>query len=242
MRNVLLCLHGWGGSKESFSELREALRGSDIEMLTPDLPGFGDEPEPSKPWTTDDYVEWVLDYLESRINNQESRIFLLGHSHGGRIAIKIAAEHRLSIAHLTLCAPAGIRHVRHFKRILGLTLAKCGKVLLSIPGMRALQPCGRKMLYKLVRVHDYEKASPVMRQTLINVTEEDLRPLLPLIHVPTDIFWGEEDHMTPVSDGYLMEKKIQGSRLHIFPGLRHRVHREKAGEIAEVIRYNALAL
>ena len=29
-----------------------------------------------------------------------------------------------------------------------------------------------------MRVHDYEKASPLMRQTLINVTQEDLRPLL----------------------------------------------------------------
>ena len=25
MKTILLCLHGWGGSKDSFSELREAL-------------------------------------------------------------------------------------------------------------------------------------------------------------------------------------------------------------------------
>ncbi len=236
---VLLCLHGWGGSKESFTELREALRGTDIEILTPDLPGFGDEPEPTKPWTTDDYADWVIEWFHKQQFNQptsQPATFVLGHSHGGRIAIKLAAEKRIPIEHLYLCASAGIRHIRHFKRIIGLTLAKGGKALLSIPGMKSLQPVGKKFLYKLVRVHDYEKASAIMRQTLINVTEEDLRPMLPLIDVPTDIFWGEDDTMTPVSDGYLMHEKIQRSNLQVYKGIRHRVHRDKAEEIAKAIK------
>src|SRR3989344_3049617 len=66
MTPVLLCLHGWGGSKESFSELREALKNTDIEILTPDLPGFGSEPEPDRPWTVDDYAEWGAKWFEQR--------------------------------------------------------------------------------------------------------------------------------------------------------------------------------
>lgn len=238
-KTVLLCLHGWGGSKESFTELREALKGSDIEILTPDLPGFGDEPEPSHPFTNDDYADWVVDWFtkkKSSILHPQSSILLLGHSHGGRIAIKLVAGHRLPVHHLLLCASAGIRHPRHFRRIAGLLLAKTGKFFLSIPGMRALQPFGKTLLYRLVRVHDYEKASPVMRDTLINVTEENLRPLLQAIDVPTDIFWGLDDQMTPVADGYLMAKKIPGSVLHTFRGVRHRVHRDRAEEIAKVLK------
>ncbi|OGJ61570.1 hypothetical protein A3C37_01390 [Candidatus Peribacteria bacterium RIFCSPHIGHO2_02_FULL_53_20] len=251
MPTTLLCLHGWGGSKESFTELREALKDSDITILTPDLPGFGSEPEPSRPWTTDDYAEWVAEWLRSNrpplpnplpTGEGKTRLFLLGHSHGGRIVIKLAQSKsfsilnsQFSIEHLFLCASAGIRHPRHFKRILGLTLAKTGKTLLQIPGLKSLEPLGKKFLYRLVRVHDYEKASPVMRQTLINVTKEDLRPLLSGITVPTDIFWGEEDGMTPVADAHLMHKEITGSTLHLYPGVRHRVHRERAREIAEVI-------
>ncbi len=56
MKHVLVCLHGWGGSKESFTELREALKDSGVEILTPDLPGFGSEPEPDHPRTTNDYA------------------------------------------------------------------------------------------------------------------------------------------------------------------------------------------
>src|SRR5207244_997739 len=97
----------------------------------------------------------------------------------------------------------------------------------------------KKFLYKLVRVHDYEKASSLMRQTLINVTREDLRPLLGKIKVPTDIFWGRDDRMTPHADAEIIHGAIPGSRLHSYPGVRHNVHREKAKEIAEVIEQRA---
>ncbi len=232
MKTVLLCLHGWGGTKDSFADLRAALKGSGIEILTPDLPGFGDQPEPADAWTTDDYADWVERYIRTHIKGP---FWLLGHSHGGRIALKLVNRGSLPIEHLFLCASAGIRRPRHIKRAIGLTLAKSGKFLLSLPGARALQPIGKKLLYRLVRVHDYEKASPVMRQTLINVTNEDLRPLLPHIGVPTDIFWGTEDGMTPVADAHVMHEGIKASKLHLYKGVRHGVHRDRAREIGGVI-------
>jgi len=244
MKTVLLCLHGWGGSKESFTELREALNDDAIEILSPDLPGFGEEPEPTRPWNTDDYADWVERWIQNneQLTMDNGQLFLLGHSHGGRIALKLAHkqatsnEKRVTIERLFLCAAAGIRHPRHFKRMIGLTLAKSGKFFLSIPGMRTLQPIGKKLLYKLVRVHDYEKASPVMQQTMIEISREDLRSILASIDVPTDIFWGENDGMTPVIDGRLMHQKIKGSTLYVYPETRHRVHRDRATEIAAVIR------
>lgn len=244
MSKVLLCLHGWGGSQESFTELRVALKDTDIDILTPDLPGFGDEPEPDHPWTVDEYADWVENWIEQKLREHKtsdsklvfSNLLVLGHSHGGRIALKLAARKTLPIKHLYLCASAGIRHPRHFKRMIGLTLAKTGSFFLMIPGLKTLQPLAKKLLYKLVRVHDYEKASPVMRNTMIKVTQEDLRHLLPSITVPTDIFWGTDDGMTPISDAYIFKNGIAGSRLHIYQGVRHRVHRDKASEIAEVIK------
>ncbi len=248
MKHTLVCLHGWGGTAESFTELRQALKGTDIEVLTPNLPGFGGEPEPKEPWSTDDYADWVESWIRTRAQKplspealakgEEARnqLHLLGHSHGGRIAIKLAARKSLPIAHLYLCAAAGIRHPRHFKRIIGLTLAKVGRVLLGLPGLKYFQPVARKLLYRLVRVHDYEQASPLMQQTLVKVSAEDLRPLLSKVMVPTDIFWGADDHMTPLADGKLMREHIPDSQLHVFHGVRHRVHRDKAAEIAAVIR------
>jgi pimeloyl-ACP methyl ester carboxylesterase len=92
------------------------------------------------------------------------------------------------------------------------------------------------MLYKLFRVHDYENATPIMRETMIRVSAEDLRPLLKQITVPTDIFWGKEDTMTPFGDALVMHSEIPQNELHTFEGVRHRVHRDRAGEIAKTIR------
>ncbi len=233
MSVTLVCLHGWGGSSESFNDLRTHLKDAPIKILSPDLPGFGKEPEPAHPWTVDDYADWVSRYI---VEHVDGPFFLLGHSHGGRVAIKLALRDELPIQHLFLCASAGIRHARHFKRIVGLTLAKTGKFFLSIPGVNALQPLGKKLLYKLVRVHDYEKASPVMRQTLILVSKGDMKPLLHGITQPTDLFWGHQDGMTPFSDALVMEKLIPNSTLHAYPDARHGVHLTKAAEIAAVIK------
>jgi pimeloyl-ACP methyl ester carboxylesterase len=237
---LLLCLHGWGGSKESFTELREAMKDMDCELLTPDLPGFGDEPEPPAPWDIEQYAVWVSKWMRDRFTEQELRdrsFSILGHSHGGRIAIWITVHSLLPVSHLFLCAAAGIRHPRHFKRIAGLTLAKTGKFFLKIPGLNLLQPIGKKFLYKLVRLHDYEKASALMQQTMIKVVSEDLRPLIAQIQTPTDLFWGESDGMTPIADGRLMHNLIVGSTLHTYPDVRHAVHRDRAKEIAEIVRH-----
>ena len=235
---TLICLHGWGGSTESFTELRTALKDSDIKIVAPDLPGFGDEPEPNKPKTNDDYANWVIKHMKD--NGIESNYLLLGHSAGGRIAIKMVTG-RLQDAglalpdHLFLCAAAGIHHPRHTKRVIGLILAKGGKVLFSIPGFKRLEPLGKKLLYKLVRVHDYEKASEVMRKTMINFTRENLRPLLKEITVPTDLFWGTDDGMSPYGDAKIMEAEIPNATLHSYKGIHHRVHRDRAAAIADVI-------
>ncbi len=232
--HTLLCLHGWGGSSASFHELRDALKNDDVALLTPDLPGFGDEPEPDRPWTVDDYADWVTKYVKKQ--NVNGPLFLLGHSHGGRISIKLAARKTLPIRHLYLCAAAGMRRRRYVKRVLGLLLSKIGHVLFAIPGMKYLEPTAKKILSKFVGSHDYENASDMMKKTLVLVTKENLEPLLFSIDVPTDIFWGEDDRQTPVADAHIIHKGIRNSQLTVFPGVRHRVHRDKAGEIATVIR------
>jgi len=219
------------------------LEGEDLLILTPDLPGFGAEPEPDRPWSVDDYADWVEQWLALELPASSSQLLLLGHSHGGRIAIKLATRPQLpatsyQLQHLYLCAAAGIRH-RSLKRIFGRILAGIGRVLFAIPGLSKLEPFAKKMLYKILREHDYERASPVMKLTHAKVTAEDLTPLLAKITVPTDLFWGENDTYTPVKDGYTMHNAIRGSVLHTFAATRHRVHRDRAPEIASVIR-NAL--
>jgi pimeloyl-ACP methyl ester carboxylesterase len=231
--SVLLCLHGWGASHESFTELCEALRDDPVQIIAPDLPGFGGSGEPPSAWSVDEYADFVEE-LMSALNLHEVR--LLGHSFGGRIAIKLAARADTRISHLYLCAAAGIRHRRDWKRGIGHAFSAFGKMMRKIPGVTLIEKPVRTLFYKLLRSHDYEQASPRMKETMIRVINEDLSPLLSQIAVSTDLFWGEEDTMTPIRDGKLMHQNITGSVLHTFAGVRHRVHRDRAAEIASVIR------
>lgn len=235
----LLCLHGWGASHESFDELREALKDDPVRVIVPDLPGFGDGDEPTRAWSVDDYVDFISELIENaefKMQNAELGVMLLGHSFGGRVAIKLTARGHLRISHLYLCAAAGLRQKRYWKREVGHAVSKIGKSILKIPGLNLMEGVARKILYKILRAHDYEWASPMMRETMIKVINEDLEPFLEKIEVPTNLFWGEDDRMTPISDGLLMNKKIVHSELHTFKNVRHRVHRDRAEEIAEVVR------
>ncbi len=236
MATTLLCLHGWGGSKASFDPLREALAGANLEILTPDLPGFGDEPDPSTPWTIDDYAMWVKEWL-AKNRHGNGPLWLLGHSHGGRVSIVIAAKRILPVDELYLCAPAINRKRRYLlRRIVGVALAKVGRLFLSIPGLSSLAPAGRTLLYKLFRVHDYERSSPLMQQTMLLVTREELEPLFKDISIPVELFWGTDDTKTPISDASVLKEGIPQLSFHVFEGARHGIHKTNAREIAAVIR------
>jgi len=231
----LLCLHGWEASHWSFQELEVALKNVPVQIIAPDLPGFGESADPPEAWSVDDYADFIED-LVSELKLKD--VLLLGHSFGGRMTIKLASRKRPWIAHLYLCSAAGIKQPRYWRRTVGIFLAECGNKVFSIPGLRSVKPLARKVLYKILRVHDYEKTSGVVRETMIKVINEDLTPLLGKITVETDLFWGEDDTMVPLKDAKLMNKKIVQSSLHTFPGVRHPVHRDRAREIAQHIKQN----
>ena len=230
---ALLCLHGWGGSHESFTELREAMCSDHVRIIAPDLPGFGESDDPSESWSVDDYANFVEE-LVKELNL--SNVLLLGHSFGGRISIKLASRKCEWIDHLYLCASAGIKNREYVKKKIGAFLACIGNAIFSLPLLKSAKAYARKVLYKLLRVHDYERTSGVMRITMMRVIEESLESLLEAVSVATDIFWGTKDRITSLRDGKIMNKKIVQSNLHIFSGVKHKVHRDRAAEISDVIR------
>ena len=229
----LLCLHGWGASHESFTELRAALEGAPVQIIVPDLPGFGKTDDPSHAWSIDDYADFIEELVEQLCLQD---VLLLGHSFGGRIAIKLSARKAKWISHLYLCAAAGLRQKRYAKRLFGYAVSKVGDKVLSVPGFRWLKEPSKKLLYTILCVHDFENVSGVMQEAMAKVIEEDLSDYLAQITVSTDLFWGTDDRMTPIGDSKFMNNKIVHSKLHTFPGVRHRVHRDRAKEIAETIK------
>lgn len=101
--------------------------------------------------------------------------------------------------------------------------------------MHVLAPLAKKLLYRLVRVHDYERASTLMKTTMQLVVREDFRPIIPFITIPVDLFWGKNDGMTPYSDALYMQKHMPHAVLHTFNDGRHGIHRTYASQIIATI-------
>ena len=228
---VLLFLPGWMNTLHNFDELASRLV-SNYRVVRLDLPGFGGGTEaPPSDWHVADYVAFVKSFTE-KINL--TSYTLIGHSFGGRIAIKGAGEGTLRPSRLVLIASAGIAKHRTLRNQILTVLAKIGKVFLYIPPFVFWRTQLRRKLYKLLK-SDYFAAGPLSR-VYLNTIREDLQDDARKISAPTLLVWGTEDDMVPLSDGKRFAELIKGSRLEIISGTGHSIHRERAQEVAGLIR------
>lgn len=228
---TLLALHGWPADSSHYADLGPLLAQGGFRVIVPDLPGWGETPEPTKPWTVSDYRRWTNDFAKAL---QLKDFFLFGHSFGGRVAIKYVLEHPYDVVGLILCASAGIRPDPFtLKRRALKTAATVGALLFSLPGVKALRPFAQRLLYRAAGSTDYLQAEGVMKKTIVNVLREDLSPLLPDIKRPTLLLWGSEDGATPLSDGQRMAKEIPQATLQVVQGARHNLPKRHPKDVAE---------
>ncbi len=95
----LLLLHGWTGSKEDFEPIVGALA-RHHRVIVPDLPGHGATPPPGDhDHGLGAHVRWVLDLLDDL---GVGDLHVLGHSHGGLVAQRLAYAAADRITSLTL--------------------------------------------------------------------------------------------------------------------------------------------
>lgn len=229
--NTLIILHGWGSCADNWQGIKYNLESEELKVFVSDLPGFGKSSPPKYAWSVDDYVEWLRDFCEKK---GLSQIFLLGHSFGGRIAIKFAAKEPEKLKGLILASAAGIKPKIN---PLLLSIAKIGKTVFSLPVLKKLYPLIQKIFYaKILRKTDYLKAQGIMKQTFLKIILEDSTPYLAQIKVPTLILWGRKDKMTPVKNAYLMKEKIPNSRLEVFENIGHSLRREAPELLVEEVK------
>jgi len=223
----ILILRGWGSDYKNWQEEIELLENQGYEIYSPDLPGFGENFPPPKPWSIDEYVNWVKEFCEKQ---NLSQFFLLGHSFGGAVAIKFLSKYSQKVKKLILVDSSGIRRKTFKKEILKKISGFVKKV-----SYRPLFNPIRKIFYKFFFRSDYFYTEGVMKDTYLNIINEDLSSYLSCISLPTLIIWGENDRLTPVKDAYLMKEKIAGSSLEIIPEIGHNPHREAPEKLVAAI-------
>ncbi len=213
---VVLLLHGWGVDGSIYHLITDHLSGY-CRMVVPDLPGFGGSEEPSAPWTTPQYADFVLAFCEA-LGITEATV--MGHSNGGRILLELLSRDSssLSVRKMVLLDSAGIPAQHSLSYYARVYTFKCIKAVFSLPGIRHLFPNAVDKARRRFGSSDYRQASPVMRQSMVLALGYDCTPLLPRIKASTLLIWGRNDTATPLSDGQLMEKRIPDAGLVVLEG------------------------
>lgn len=227
----VVIMHGWGCSRQTVASIEAMVRSLGRPVLNVDFPGFGESPEPTEVWGTDDYsraIEGLLDELGIGAD-----AILLGHSFGGRVAITISS--RRKVGKVVLVDAAGVKPRRSLKYYVKVYSFKAKKNLLKLL-------CGKQRAEKILdRMRakagssDYRNSSPRMRAIMSRVVNEDLCHLMPQIKAPTLLIWGEADTATPLSDAKTMERLIPDAGLVSFAGAGHYSFLDRPGQFAAVL-------
>lgn len=230
---AVLILPGWGTTINTYMPIINFLSTYNTVYCL-DMPGFGESEEPNTSWNLDDYVTFVIDFIKSQNINELS---LIGHSNGGRIIIKLMNEKNLSfkVNKIILIGSAGIVHEKTLYQNSKVKLAKIGKNILELKPIKKIFPNLITKLKNNFGSEDYKNASPIMKETLVQLINYDLREFLPNINVPTLLIWGSNDTATPISDGKLMEKLIPDAGLIRVENCSHYVFLEQPGYVNKII-------
>jgi pimeloyl-ACP methyl ester carboxylesterase len=226
----IVVLHGWGAHIEAVAPILAALEGAS-DLIALDLPGFGESEPPPEAWDTDEYARFVLAFLDQL---GVERAHLVGHSHGGRVSIVLAADRPDRVGRLLLVDAAGIPPKRGWRYRRRVAVAKFGRVVARIGG-----PPGRRLQEQLrarVASRDYLEASEAMRGTFRAVIAADLRERLPRIGASTLLVWGELDEDTPLWMANVMEGLIPDAGLVVLEGAGHYSYADAPGQFRAVAR------
>lgn len=198
----VLLLHGSPGAGENFAEVGPRLAGR--RVIAPDLPGFGAS------------SAWLPDY--SMLANARAMLLLLdalgidrahivGWSNGGGIALFMADLQPQRFASLTMLASIGVQETEgsgsywfeHAKYAFGLvTLVGAAEL---VPGLNAT-PAGFRHAFL---------------RTFWDSDQRPLRAIMSGLAIPTLIYHGEHDFLTPAWGARLHHEIMPSSRLIMTP-------------------------
>lgn len=227
---VVVLLHGWGQRLDTFDDLTEVLS-KQFRVIRLDLPGFGDSQRPHSVWGVLEYVKLVRNLLNKL--SIEQPYALVGHSFGGRIAIKAAASGIMKPSKLICIDSAGINSSNSLRNLGFKAVAKVGKWTLKLPFLAPFRKPLRRKLYAAAGATDYLDAGP-MRQIFLKTIHEDLRDEAKKIRIPTLFIWGADDAVTPLAEAREMSNRISASVVRVVKDAGHFSYQDQPEQVASL--------
>ena len=230
---VVILLHGFGSSLHTWEPWAQKLAATH-RVIRLDLPGAGlTGADPTGDYSDLRSVQ-ILAALMDHLGI--ARATLVGHSMGGRLAWRFAAQQPARVDKLVLVAPDGFAspgfeygkapEVTAPVRLMQYALPKA---LLRMSLAPAYADPVRMTEETVTRYHDMMLA-PGVRTALIarmqQLVLQDPLPFLQRIQAPTLLLWGEKDAMIPLAHAQDYLRAIPNVKLVVIPGVGHLPHEE----------------
>lgn len=191
MPRHLVFLHGWGLTRDSLRGIAILFQHAYRVHLV-DLPGFGEAAAPPADWDTNRYADLVARYLAAHVHGS---VVLIGHSFGGRVAVRLASRRPPNLAGVALLAVPGLPNRQwsrtRLRRIGIRWLRRVLRALTPVTGEAPLAWHTRRFGSK-----DYLAAGP-LRSVLVRTVTEDLRESVLRSVCPFLLVYGTDDTETP---------------------------------------------
>lgn len=227
---TVVVLPGWADSSKGWAAFSHSLS-EYYDVISIDLPGFGETDTPTQPWGLDDYAAFVSAFLKKLHNIKPYA--LIAHSNGGAIAIRGLAAGELSAERLVLLDSAGIRSMYKGRTKVLRLITKTGK-LLTMPLPKGIKRSLRRKVYKTVGSDMLVVER--LQETFKRVVTDDVQTDATKVRIPTLLLYGEDDLATPVHYGRILHNLIDGSRLEVIPEAGHFAHLDKPEIVEDQIR------
>jgi pimeloyl-ACP methyl ester carboxylesterase len=229
-RHVVL-LHGWGATRESLRGIAVLLQHTHRVHLI-DLPGFGEAPLPPSEWSTVQYADLVEQYLHAHVPGS---CLLVGHSFGGRVAVRLAARHPARLGGLVLMAVPGLP-------LRGVSRTSVRR--LWVRSLRRLFSAARPVVggaplewhTKRFGSADYRAAGD-LRPVFVRVVNEDLTEAARAVACPVLLLWGGDDRETPLWLAYRYHELMGGHARATLVVLPHKDHHLYTGTGAHLCAF-----
>ncbi len=236
------------GTAATFGPLLRALP-ADQHAVAIDLPGAGmsernSQLSASLP-SVSRCVSEILTFLRL------DRPVLVGYSHGGAVALHLAASEPRAVRSLVLLAPAH-PFFGHADQIIRFYLSPLGVVFahtlpwypkwLQMFGLRRMAgPSSDDSPARLMPYRENLRTRGTVGHLLrlLRTWHTDMRELRHLLEapfrIPTLLIWGDHDRAVPLSTAGLLRGRLRRSELQVLTGVGHRPAEEQAEVCAELI-------
>jgi pimeloyl-ACP methyl ester carboxylesterase len=241
----VLLLHGVGGTFRYWLETLHRLSRTH-RVLAADLPGFGGSDPASRPFDLLAAGRRVLAACE--LVDAQAPI-LVGHSLGGPVVARVAAQEPARIGGVVLVGSASLSAQPAWRRHV---LPPIARVALRRPracenALVAHRWARRAVFRELFDDPDDLPADETrmlvggatlarqLRDSLDATLSFDLRPLLPRLPVPLGLVWGEHDRTSPIADYELARELRPDARARVVRGAGHMPMLEQPDAFAEAL-------